>query len=69
MASCIHNVSRLSLLLLLISSLSAHAPEPPVQVTCATCHRGQAKPEMIEGARGDYLRALEIEPDSDFIKQ
>jgi len=133
MASCIHNVSRLSLLLLLISSFSAHAglfddpsnleilakdisadelrdtmrgfsqgtgercsachvgeveadlstydftlddkekklkaremiqlvssinkqiaaafpqaPESPVQVTCATCHRGQAKPEMIE---------------------
>ena len=31
-----------------IAAAFPHAPEPPVQVTCATCHRGQAKPEMIE---------------------
>ena len=139
-----------------IATAFPNSSGPPVQVTCATCHRGQAKPEMIEdvlmntvadeglamsiqkyrelreryhggytydfservlmgiaedygvrgdydealgfielnlehfpqssrsyvlraqvraelqdieGARGDYLRALEIEPNSDFIKQ
>jgi tetratricopeptide (TPR) repeat protein len=31
-----------------ISAAFPHSAEPPVQVTCATCHRGQAKPEMIE---------------------
>jgi tetratricopeptide (TPR) repeat protein len=31
-----------------IAAAFPHATETPVQVTCATCHRGQAKPEMIE---------------------
>ena len=31
-----------------IAAAFPHTSEPPVQVTCATCHRGQAKPEMIE---------------------
>jgi len=31
-----------------ISDLFPNSDEPPITVTCATCHRGQAKPEMIE---------------------
>ena len=31
-----------------ISDLFPDSDEPLVTVTCATCHRGQAKPEMIE---------------------
>jgi tetratricopeptide (TPR) repeat protein len=31
-----------------IAAAFPHSSEPPMQVTCATCHRGQAKPEMIE---------------------
>jgi tetratricopeptide (TPR) repeat protein len=35
-----------------IAAAFPHTSEPTVQVTCATCHRGQEKPEMIE----DVLR-------------
>jgi tetratricopeptide (TPR) repeat protein len=31
-----------------IAKLFPDATEPLVEVTCATCHRGQAKPEMIQ---------------------
>jgi tetratricopeptide (TPR) repeat protein len=34
-----------------IAAALPHSTEP-VQVTCATCHRGQAKPEMIEDILG-----------------
>ncbi len=38
------------------------AEEPLVAVTCATCHRGQSKPEMIEDVLLQSLEADGLEP-------